>query len=91
VQVENLQAEQVEASSFDIATFRAFRPLDKKMIRTLLRTIKTDGILAAYKAKLESIETEMAGIASIVPEYAIKPLEVPFLEDHQRHLVLIQQ
>lgn len=91
VQVENLQAEQVEASSFDIATFRAFRPLDKKMIRTLLRTIKTDGILAAYKAKLESIETEMAGIASIVPEYTIKPLEVPFLKDHQRHLVLIQQ
>lgn len=91
VRVENLQAEQVEASSFDIATFRAFRPLDKKMIRTLLRTIKTDGILAAYKAKLESIETEMAGIASIVPEYTIKPLEVPFLEDHQRHLVLIQQ
>lgn len=90
VQVENLQAEQVEASSFDIATFRAFRPLDKKMIRTLLRTIKTDGILAAYKAKLESIETEMAGIASIVPEYTIKPLDVPFLEDHQRHLVLIQ-
>ncbi|MBO5731459.1 MAG: 16S rRNA (guanine(527)-N(7))-methyltransferase RsmG [Treponema sp.] len=90
VRVENLQAEQVEASSFDIATFRAFRPLDKKMIRTLLRTIKTDGILAAYKAKLESIETEMAGIASIVPEYTIKPLEVPFLEDHQRHLVLIQ-
>lgn len=91
VRVENLQAEQVEASSFDIATFRAFRPLDKKMIRTLLRTIKTDGILAAYKAKLESIETEMAGIASIVPEYTIKPLGVPFLEDHQRHLVLIQQ
>lgn len=90
VQVENLQAEQVEAASFDIATFRAFRPLDKKMIRTLLRTIKTDGILAAYKAKLESIESEMAGIASIVPEYTIKPLDVPFLEDHQRHLVLIQ-
>ena len=90
VRVENLQAEQVEAQSFDIATFRAFRPLDKKMIRTLLQTIKADGILAAYKAKLESIETEMAGIASIVPEYTIKPLEVPFLEDRQRHLVLIQ-
>lgn len=90
VQVENLQAEQVEPGSFDIATFRAFRPLDKKMIRTLLRTIKNEGVLAAYKAKLESIETEMAGIASIVPEYTIKPLEVPFLEDRQRHLVLIQ-
>ena len=90
VRVENLQAEQVEAGSFDVATFRAFRPLDKKMIRTLLRTIKQAGILAAYKAKLESIESEMAAISSIVPDYKIKPLEVPFLEDRQRHLVLIQ-
>ncbi|MEE0134006.1 MAG: 16S rRNA (guanine(527)-N(7))-methyltransferase RsmG [Treponema sp.] len=90
VRVENLQAEQVEEGSFDVATFRAFRPLDKKMIRTLLRTIKQEGILAAYKAKLESIESEMTAISSIVPNYKIKPLEVPFLEDRQRHLVLIQ-
>ena len=33
----------------------------------------------------------MSAIASIVPEYTIKPLTVPFMEDHQRHLVLIQQ
>ena len=90
VRVENLQAEQVEASSFDVATFRAFRPLDKKIIKTLLRTIKSDGILAAYKAKQESIATEMAAISSIVPEYKIEKLVVPFMEDHQRHLVLIQ-
>lgn len=90
VRVENMQAEQVPPQSFDVATFRAFRPLDKKMIRTLLRTIREDGVLAAYKAKLESIEAEMSAIASIVPEYTIKPLTVPFMEDHQRHLVLIQ-
>lgn len=90
VRVENMQAEQVEASSFDVATFRAFRPLDQKMIRTLLRIIREDGVLAAYKAKLESIEAEMTAISSIVPEYTIKPLAVPFMEDHQRHLVLIQ-
>ena len=90
VRVENLQAEQVEAASFDVATFRAFRPLDKKIIKTLLRTIKSDGILAAYKAKQENITTEMAAISSIVPEYKIEKLVVPFMEDHQRHLVLIQ-
>lgn len=89
VAVENLQAEQIEAGFFDVATFRAFRPLDKKMIRTLLKTIKPDGILAAYKAKKENIEAEMVAISSIVPEYEIKPLAVPFLENHQRHLVLI--
>ena len=91
VRVENMQAEQVPPQSFDVATFRAFRPLDKKMIKTLLRTIGEGGVLAAYKAKLESIEAEMSAIASIVPEYTIKPLTVPFMEDHQRHLVLIQQ
>lgn len=90
VRVENLQAEQVEAASFDVATFRAFRPLDKKIIKTLLRTIKSDGILAAYKAKQENITTEMAAISSIIPEYKIEKLVVPFMEDHQRHLVLIQ-
>ena len=37
VQVCNLQAEQVEPESFDIITFRAFRPLDEKMTKTLLR------------------------------------------------------
>lgn len=90
VRVENMQAEQVPPQSFDVATFRAFRPLDKKMIKTLLRTIGEGGVLAAYKAKLESIEAEMSAIASIVPEYTIKPLTVPFMEDHQRHLVLIR-
>lgn len=89
VRVENLQAEQVELGSFDVATFRAFRPLDKKMIRTLLKTIKPDGVLAAYKAKKESIEAEMESISSVVPQYITKPLTVPFLENHQRHLVLI--
>ncbi len=91
VRVENVQAEQVPPQSFDVATFRAFRPLDKKMVKILLRTLRPDGVLAAYKARLESIEAEMSAIASIVSEYKIKPLRVPFLEDHQRHLVLIRQ
>ncbi len=90
VRVENIQAEQVPPQSFDVATFRAFRPLDKKMVKILLRTLRPDGVLAAYKARLESIEEEMSAISSIVSEYKIKPLTVPFLEDHQRHLVLIR-
>lgn len=89
VRVENMQVEQMPPQSFDVATFRAFRPLDKKMIRTLLRIIREGGVLAAYKARLESIEAEMSAISSIISEYKIKPLAVPFLEDHQRHLVLI--
>ena len=49
VQVVNLQAEAVPEESYDLITFRAFRPLDKKMIKTLLRIVKKDGLICAYK------------------------------------------
>lgn len=91
VTVTNSQVEQIPENSFHIATFRAFRPLDKKMIKTLLRIIKPAGFLAAYKGKTEAINTEMEAIADIVPNYATYPLTVPFLEERQRHLVVIQK
>lgn len=91
VSVENTQIEQFPENELDIATFRAFRPLDKKMTKTILRAIKPDGFFAAYKAKKESIEEEMKAISNIIPEYKIKPLTVPFLENHQRHIVLVKK
>lgn len=91
VTVINSQVEQIPTNTFHVATFRAFRPLDKKMIKTLLRVIKPAGFLAAYKGKTEAINTEMAAIADIVPNYATYPLTVPFLEERQRHLVVIQK
>ena len=82
--------------SFDIATFRAFRPLDKKMAKTLLNLTAQNGFLAAYKAKKESITEEMNAISDIIPEYKTEPLFVPFLTDSQknpreRNLVIIQK
>lgn len=91
VTVTNSQVEQIPKNSFHIATFRAFRPLDKKMIRTLLKVIKPAGFLAAYKGKTEAIKAEMETIADTVPYYTAHPLTVPFLEERQRHLVLIQK
>lgn len=89
VEVINLEAEKVPAQSFDITVFRAFRPLDEKMTKTLLRITKNPGMLVAYKAKLENIKDEMNGIKKIVPEYQIKQLFVPGLEDSERNLVII--
>lgn len=89
VTVLNDQAERLSQNQFDIAVFRAFRPLEKKMIRVLLRILKPNGKLAAYKAKLENIKSEMDSISSFAPEYKTIPLTVPFLEDHERHLVLV--
>ncbi len=90
-EVLNLQAEQVPAESFDLITFRAFRPLDEKMTKTLLRMVKKSGVLCAYKAKLSNIKEEMEGIKKLVPEYEVCPLNVPGLEDSERNIVIIRR
>lgn len=91
VEVINSEAEKVPSESFDIAVFRAFRPLDKKMAETLLKLVKKGGYLAAYKAKMDNIKEEMSGIKSLVPEYEVKKLIVPGLEDSERNLVVIRK
>ena len=89
VTVVNSEAERLPPESYDLITFRAFRPLDKKMTKTLLRIVRPSGHLCAYKAKLSSIQEEMGGIKSQVPDYRIAPLSVPGLEDSERNLVII--
>ena len=89
VTVVNSEAERLPPEAYDLITFRAFRPLDKKMTKTLLRIVRPSGHLCAYKAKLASIQEEMEGIKSLVPDYRIAPLSVPGLEDSERNLVII--
>lgn len=89
VTVLEQQAEFVPQKSFDVVTFRAFRPLEKKMARKLLRLRKEGGILAAYKAKVENIKAEMDAIKQLVPEYMLVKLSVPGLEDSERNLVIV--
>ena len=89
VEVQNLEAERVATESFDLITFRAFRPLDEKMTKTLLRMVKKSGVLCAYKAKLENIKEEMEGIKNLVGNWEVMPLKVPGLEDSERNMVVI--
>ena len=91
VTVINSEAERVPEGAYDLITFRAFRPLDKKMTKTLLRIVKEGGSLCAYKAKSESIKEEMEGIKALVPEYEVISLSVPGLEDSERNLVVIRK
>ena len=91
VTVINSEAERVQSESYNLITFRAFRPLDKKMTKTLLRIVKPQGYLCAYKAKLENIKEEMSAITALVPDYEVEPLKVPGLEDSERNLVLIKK
>jgi 16S rRNA (guanine527-N7)-methyltransferase len=92
VTVINTEAEQAEQETFDLVTFRAFRPLDIKMTKTLLSLCKPGGFLAAYKAKRDKIDTEMHGIATLIPQFAVIPLHVPFLPpEYERHLVVMEK
>lgn len=91
VSVVNSEAERVNAEAYDLITFRAFRPLDKKMTKTLLRIVKPNGYLCAYKAKMQSITEEMDGIKEIVPVWKSIPLVVPGLEASERNLVVIEK
>lgn len=97
VSVLKKEAEKVPTESFNISTFRAFRPLDEKMTKTLLALTKKNGILAAYKAKSESIAKEMEEIKSLGLEFSVEKLFVPYLtenscgkDERERNLVLIK-
>ena len=81
VSVMKTEAEKIPPESFDLVTFRAFRPLDKKMATILLSLTKKYGTIAAFKAKKANIQEEMEKINSIVSEYKIFPLRVPFLTE----------
>ncbi len=91
VDVLTLQAEKVAPESFDIALFRAFHPFDRKTTKTLLSLVKRGGYLVAYKARSEKIASEMEVVKDLIPSFQKIPLTVPFLEDHERNLVLVQK
>ena len=95
VEVLNTEAEKAPQKAFDIVVFRAFRPLDEKMTKTLLKLPADGGFIAAYKARMDKINAEMAGIARLVPSWCVKPLDVPFLgsgkEERERNLVIIPE
>jgi len=86
-----LQADCVKADSFDIEVFRAFHPFERKLLKTLFNMLKTGGYIAAYKARSEKIEAEMEEVSVMIKGYKKIPLTVPFLEDHERNLVVIQK
>ena len=90
-EIWNTVAEQVEEGGFDLITFRAFRPLDQKMTKTLLRMVKPGGVICAYKAKMESIKEEMEGVKNLVGSWEVLPLSVPGLEDSERNMVVIRK
>ena len=97
VKVEEAEMERIPTPPFfDIAVFRAFRPLEPSIFKGLSRLLTDGGVLAAYKGRRQSLEEEMAGLLNAPKKGAFPPiggwealpLEVPFLEE-ERHLLLL--
>lgn len=87
--VFNSPIEQAPAGAYSLVVFRAFRPLDKKIYRSLDCLLAERGHLAAWKGKKEKIDEEMTGISGITGEWETFPAPVPFLDDRERYLVTI--
>jgi 16S rRNA (guanine527-N7)-methyltransferase len=88
VTVEETEMEQAPAGRFNVVAFRAFRPLEKAVLKGLFRLLAPGGRLAAYKGKREKTEAELAELPPESRE--IHPLVVPFLNE-ERHLVVIRR
>jgi 16S rRNA (guanine527-N7)-methyltransferase len=88
--VEEAEMEQAAPDRFSLVTFRAFRPLEPKILKGLFRLCGPSGILAAYKGRREKIEEEMAALETPLPAWEAIPCPVPML-DEERHLLVIER
>lgn len=88
ITVEENEIEKTARNQFDIITFRAFKPLEPKLLKTLFKLCAPNGIIAAYKGKHDKIEQEMAPLQEILANWRTIPYTVPFLNEERRLLVI---
>ncbi len=97
VSVLNAEVERAPRGAFDVVVFRAFRPLERPMLGTLLSLARDGtaereaGCLAAWKARRERIEEEMIAVSDCVGRWEARPVTVPFLGHEERNLVVIEK
>jgi 16S rRNA (guanine527-N7)-methyltransferase len=89
VNVEERELEKAASGHFSFVTFRAFKPLEPKLIKILFKVCAPGGIIAAYKGRREKIEAEMLPLHKICENWEAIPYKVPFLEE-ERHLLIIK-
>ncbi len=81
---------QVEHShgSFDLVTFRAFRPFERKLFKRVFALCDTGGAVLAYKGKHDKAGAELAGIEGLFSSAEVLPVKVPFLDDERCAVVM---
>jgi 16S rRNA (guanine527-N7)-methyltransferase len=59
VAVEEKEMEKAAPGRFDLAVFRAFRPLEPPVLKSLLRLLGDGGVLAAWKGRQSLVREEL--------------------------------
>ena len=89
VSIEESELERTQSGRFNLVTFRAFKPLEPKLLKTLFKICASGGVIAAYKGRREKIEAEMSPLEKNCKNWEIIPCTTPFLEE-ERHLLVIR-
>jgi 16S rRNA (guanine527-N7)-methyltransferase len=87
-------AEVIEAQvehargAYDLVTFRAFRPFERKLFKRVFALCAIDGSVMAYKGRVEKARAELPEIKGLYSSAEIIPIAVPFLEDERCVVVM---
>jgi len=87
VQIQEREVERAEGR-FDLLTFRAFRPFERKLFKRVFALCEPDGFVVAYKGRRDKAEAELPEIAGLFSSAEILPVAVPFLTDERCVVVL---
>ncbi|MDR3114811.1 MAG: 16S rRNA (guanine(527)-N(7))-methyltransferase RsmG [Treponema sp.] len=89
VTIEEGEMEKSPSGRFHLITFRAFRPLEPRLLTSLFRLLAPGGVLFAYKGRQETIASEMLRVETVLGSWEQIPLRIPFLEE-ERHVVVLR-
>jgi len=90
ITVEEGELEKTKNNYFSLITSRAFKPLEPKLLKAHFNACTEDGIIAAYKGRLEKTEKEIAPLKNTIKFREAIPYSVPFLNE-ERHLLIIRK
>jgi len=76
------------AGPYDLVTFRAFRPFERRLFASVFALCDAEGAVVAYKGRLENARAELAEIEGLYASAEILPIEVPLLDEERCAVVL---
>jgi 16S rRNA (guanine527-N7)-methyltransferase len=74
--------------SYDLVTFRAFRPFEPKLFASVFALCDPEGAVVAYKGKAAVARAELPAIEGLYASAEILPIEVPMLAEERCVVVM---